>query len=94
MKPSQLPRCILSTIFGNSICGPHTEATWHGILYIPGMFDDYLEKQDELGSAADTNAKLQYKAAMGSQQKKVGSPLTCYILLGVYYIKYLYSIHT
>ena len=46
------------------------------ITYIVGMFDEYLAHQDELGSAADTNAKLQYQAAMAlkSTPKVICSP--------------------
>lgn len=39
------------------------------ITCIVGMFDEYLARQDELGSVADTNAKLQYQAAMALKSK-------------------------
>ena len=37
------------------------------------MFDEYLKAEAELGSAADTHAKLQYKAVMGTKKDETRS---------------------
>jgi len=48
---------------------------------LPGLFDHYLNKQDDLGSAVDTNAAIQYRAATAiTGQPRVRS---CRLLLTV-----------
>ena len=47
---------------------------------LPGLFDHYLNKQDDLGSAVDTNAAIQYRAATAiAGQPRVHSYINRYL---------------
>ncbi len=38
-----------------------------GYAITPGLFDEYLKVQDELGDVLDTNTRMQYRAAMATK---------------------------
>jgi len=53
------------------------------LLLIEGMFDAYLGAQHELGSAADTTARLHFNAAMAMQASKVA--VVVFFFLGQFF---------